>query len=232
MSAKEIVAFILQLLGIVTAWPVILLIVVLIFRRQVRQFLPELAKRLKKADIAGSSFEFTEVAVRALQDSIESGAEKLKDNPEELVSFVRKQVEKLPERSASPKSVARSFSLSGHSILWVDDNPLNNVYEESVFRQLGATVMQATSTEQALHYLVSNTYDLIISDIHRVENGRSNPSAGYELLDEIRRRKIQIPLVFYTSSVARVSPERSKSADGIADTPTRLQNLVLDILQR
>jgi CheY-like chemotaxis protein len=232
MSAKEIVVFILQLLGILTAWPVILLIIILIFRHQVSQFLPDLAKRLKKADIAGSSFEFAEAAVNALKDTVESGLEKFKDNPEELPSFLRKQLEKVPEASAPSKSVAQSPSLSGRSILWVDDNPLNNAYEESFFRQLGATVTQAISTEQALNYLASNKYDLIISDVHRVENGRSNPNAGYELLEEIRRRKIEVPFVFYTSSVARVSPERARLANGVADRAGKLRNLVIDILRQ
>lgn len=232
MSAKDVVAFILQLLGVVTAWPVILLIIILIFRHEVRQFLPALARRLKKADIAGSSFEFTEV--KALQDSIESGVEKLKDDPDKLASFVRKQVEKLLETSASSKPSAPSLPLSGRSILWVDDNPLNNAYEESIFKQLGATIKQATSTEQALHYLhqASKRYDLIISDVHRDENGRSNPTAGYELVDRVRGYQIQVPFVFYTSSAARVDRTKSKLADGVADNPSRLQDLVLDILQR
>jgi CheY-like chemotaxis protein len=233
MSAKDAVAFILQLLGVVTAWPVILLIIILIFRHEVRQFLPALARRLKKADIAGSSFEFTEVAVKALQDSIESGVEKLKDDPDELAGFVRKQVEKLPKASASSKPLAPSLPLSGRSILWVDDNPLNNAYEESIFKQLGATIKQATSTEQAVHYLheASKRYDLIISDVHRDENGRSNPTAGYELLDRIRGYQIQVPFVFYTSSAARVNRTKSKLADGVADNPSQLQDLVLDILR-
>src|SRR6266699_2016420 len=120
MSAKDIVAFILQLLGFVTAWPIILLIIILIFRHEVRQLLPALAKRLKKADIAGTSFEFTEVAVKALQDSIDAGAEELKGKPDELVSFVKKQVEKLPEATAIAQHTESRFPLNGYSILWVD----------------------------------------------------------------------------------------------------------------
>lgn len=117
----------------------------------------------------------------------------------------------------------------------VDDNPLNNAYETSFFKQLGASIMQFTSTAQALHYLDTsspNTYDLIISDVHRDENRQSNPSAGYEFLNEIRKRNIRVPFVFYTSSVARVNLERSKSADGVADNPGNLRNLVLNLLRR
>jgi CheY-like chemotaxis protein len=232
MILKEIVASIIQLLGIVTAWPVILLIILLIFRHEFRQFLPELARRLKKADIAGSSFEFTEVAVKALQDSIEAGFEELKDNPDELASFVRKQVEKLSEANASAKSLPRTLPLSGYSILWVDDNPLNIAYEANVFKELGATIKQVTSSNQALPYLTLNIYDLIISDIHREENGYSNPTAGYDLLEKIRQQKIRVPFVFYTSNTARVPTEKSKLADGVADDPSELQDLVLHILQR
>lgn len=200
-----------------------MLIIVLFFRREIRQSLSKLLGRLKKADIAGNSFEFAEI--KALKESLEEGTEALKDNPNELISFMKKQVEKLPTTNTSSKPL---FPLSGRSILWVDDKPLNNVYEESIFTQLGATIKQATSTEQALHYLASDNYDLIISDLHRNENGRSNPTAGYDLLDEIRRQKIQVPLIFYTR--ARVNPEKARWANGEAANRSRLQDLILDIL--
>ena len=155
MSAKEISAFALQLLGIVTAWPIIFLVIILIFRKPIGEALSKLADRLKKADLpGGTSFEFTDVRVRAFQDSVGVGIEDLRDSPDELVKFVKKQANKLAETFTSASQLPENrLALSGRSILWVDDSPLNIAYEESFCKQLGARIKQAISTEQALHYL-------------------------------------------------------------------------------
>ena len=229
MSTKEMVEFVLRLFEILTAWPIILLLVIVLFRREIRNLMPELAQRLKKASVAGSSFEFSAIAVNALQDAIESGAEEYKDKPDHLVSFVREQVRKLPEVGTVAPSGA--VPLSGRSILWVDDKPMNNVYEASILKRLGASIVSARSTEEALAFLNRDSYDLIISDVHRVENGHSNPNAGYDLLDALNRQQVRTSLVFYTGSVARINSHRAKAAHGAADVPGDLVNLVMNVLQ-
>ena len=229
MSAKEIVEFVLRLFEILTAWPIILLGVIVLFRREIRNLMPELAQRLKKASVAGGSFEFSEVAVNALQDAIESGAEEYKDEPDQLVSFVKEQVRKLPEVGTVAPSSA--VLLSGRSVLWVDDKPMNNVYEASIFKRFGASIVSVRSTEEALAFLNRDSYDLIISDVHRVENGRSNPNAGYDLLDALDRQRVRAPLVFYTGSVTRINSHRARAARGAADVPGDLVNLVVGVLR-
>ncbi len=232
MRAQEIVQAVYQFLGLLTAWPVILLIVFLIFRHEIRQILPTLAGRIKKADIGGSSFEFTEVAAKAFQDTIVTGIEKLEDNPKEFVSYVQKQVNKLSETGASLGATRGSLPLSRRSILWVDDEPLNNTFEVNFLKRLGARILQVPSTEQAMIILDQDNYDLIISDVHRIEHGRENPYAGYELLDLLNKRKEPTPLIFYTGSVTQIDENRARSAVGVADEPTTLYNLVLKQLKR
>ena len=73
MSAREIVAFILQLMGILTAWPVILLVVILVFRLEICQLL----QRLKSAKIGDGSIEFAD-EVKAMQYAVKSGVENSK----------------------------------------------------------------------------------------------------------------------------------------------------------
>lgn len=231
MSAKDITTFILQLFTIITAWPIILLIVVLIFRREISNNFSLLAVKLTKANLpGGTSLEFNDAAIKALQTSVESGVEELKDNPAELVNFVKKQVQKLSEVTSTPQYSKSRLPLSGFSILWVDDNPLNNIYEEDLFEQLGAIVSQAISTSEALQSLSSHKYDLIISDVHRNENGLSNANAGYELLDEVKQKKAQIPFVFYTGNTTTIKPQYANLADGVADMPGRLVKLVSSLL--
>lgn len=224
MVIIETIEPVLHLIEILTAWPVILFILVLFFRREIRGMMPELAQRLKKISIGTSSAEFMDVRLKALLDAIECSTEEFKNEPNEFVYFVRKLLEKVPEVSdLTSESIA---SLSGHSILWVDDRPLNNVYEASIFKRLGASIVSARSTEEALMFLKQDDYDIIISDILRTEEGINNHNAGYELLDALDHQKIGIPLVFYTGSVARVNPYKSKSAYGVADMPDDLIKFV------
>ncbi len=232
MAAKEIVDAILRLIEILTActWPLIIFLILFLFRQQIRDFLPGLGQRLKKAEIVGTKFEFSEVAVNALQDAIETGAEEYKNEPEKLVGFVREQVNKLPAIRAVPPP-ASELTLSRRSILWVDDKPMNNVYESSILKRLGASIVFARSTGEALAFLERDSHDLIISDIHRVEDGRSNPDAGYELLEALTRPNMNIPLIFYTGSIARMDRNRASSAYGAADIPSRLIDLAIRALE-
>lgn len=233
MTSKEVIDALLKLIEILTAWPVILLLIVFLFRKQISAFLPELGHRLKKAEIGGSKFEFSEIqkaAVNVLPEVIEKGLEEYKDKPEQLAGYVREQVKKLPEFQATTPMTAPP-SIRGRSILWVDDKPMNNVYESSVLKRLGASILFARSTDEALAFLSRDNFDLIISDVHRDENGRSNPNAGYELLEKIGRTNRKIPFIFYTSSAAHLNPNRSQSAYGIADTPSTVIDLAIRALE-
>ena len=233
MTSKEVIDALLKLVEILTAWPVILLFTIFLFRKQISVFLPELGQRLKKAEIGGSKFEFSEIqkaAVSALPEVIEKGLEEYKDKPEQLAGYVREQVKKLPEFQTTEQTTT-SPSISGHSILWVDDKPMNNVYEASVLKRLGASILFARSTDEALAFINRDNFDLIISDVHRDENGQSNPNAGYELLEELGRTNRKIPFIFYTSDVAYLNQHRSQAAFGAADTPSKVTELTIRALQ-
>lgn len=233
MTTKEIVDVLLKFIEILTAWPVILFLGIIVFRREIRSFLPEIGKRITKAEIGGSKFEFSEIqkaAVSALPEVIEQGAAEYKDKPEQLAGFIREQVKKLPEfQEATPTGI--QSNLVGRSILWVDDNPMNNVYESSVLKRLGASIMFARSTDEALAFLSRDKFDLIISDVHRDENGRSDANAGYELLEKIERSNRKLPFIFYTGNVTYLNKDRARLAYGAADTASNVVNLVISALQ-
>ena len=89
-----------------------------------------------------------------------------------------------------PKSARR---ISGSSVLWVDDRPANDVYERRALEALGIRVTTSLSTEEALEKARSTQYDAIISDMGRPPD----PQAGYTLLDQLRKNKIDIPFIIY-----------------------------------
>lgn len=225
MTTKEIIDSLLKLVELLLSWPVIFLIILLLFRNAISVFLPDLARRISKAEVAGTKFEFSPVAVNALKDAIDQGAEIYKDKPQELVDFVQKQVDKLPTAQSVPQAIPQ-LSMAGKSILWVDDNPRNNVYEESVLKRLGANIQQAISTDEALSFLHNQRFSLIISDVGRKEGIKNNPNAGYELLEKISSLSDKPPLIFYTSNKAYLDQNRIRSAFGVANSANDLLNLV------
>jgi CheY-like chemotaxis protein len=234
MTTKEIVDTLLKLVEILTSWQVVMFFALVFFRREIGRILPEIGKRLTKAEIGGNKFEFSEIqkaAVNALPDAIQQGAKEFKDKPDELANFVREQVEKLPEFQESTSTNVQS-NLIGRSILWVDDKPMNNVYESGILKQLGASILFARSTDEALTFLSRDNFDLIISDVHRNENGISNSNAGYELLESLEGTNRNLPVIFYTSSVGGVNKERTKYAFGIANTPSKVVDLAVRALKK
>jgi CheY-like chemotaxis protein len=91
------------------------------------------------------------------------------------------------------------------SILWVDDNPSNNAYHQSRLRDLGFQIELAFDTGNALTKLKQMSFDIVISDMHRVEDGVERKTAGLELLNHMGLSGISIPLVFFCSSLAAVA---------------------------
>jgi hypothetical protein len=158
METQLIIDILLKLLNIFLSWQVIFLFIIMYFRNQIREMIPGLSKRLTKASVAGTTFEFSEAGIKAFRDAIDSGAEQLKDRPEELAQFVKLQVRKLPEIGTLENTKHTPSSM--HSILWVDDKPTNNYYEANYLKQFGASVDFAISTEEAKNLLELKPFDL------------------------------------------------------------------------
>lgn len=79
-------------------------------------------------------------------------------------------------------------------ILWVDDQPDNNLLETVALESLGRFVTHATSTRAGLRYLAELDYDLAITDVGRA----GDPKAGIDFVHRVRRAKPQLPLIVYT----------------------------------
>lgn len=181
---------------------------------------------MKKATIAGATFEFAEAQAQAIKDTVEKATAELKDDPEQLAEFLNEQVRKAVGMSSS--SAKTQPPLEGKRILWVDDNPDGNTYEANLFRRLGAQVQFCVSTEDGVQALRENVYDLVVSDVYRRENGARNRSAGYDLLEKLKSDWPGMPLIFYTSNASRISPTRGKGAFGATDTADELSRLVIE----
>src|SRR5215212_7800827 len=105
MSGNEIVAAVLRFLEIISAWPVFLLLLLILFRRPIGEFIneyaPELLKRIKSAKVPGGiEIGFAEAA-EVVQDVVNKGAQEHGNNLREFRNFVVEQTNKLPRIAAA-----------------------------------------------------------------------------------------------------------------------------------
>lgn len=117
--------------------------------------------------------------------------------------------------------------MAGARILWVDDNPGHNRYEQALFEDVGAIFDNVISNDQAHAAIGKVAYDLIVSDIAR--NGEGSAKSGLAFAKAIPQESPRIPILFYVESVTRSIPE---GAFGITNRPEELVHLVLDVLAR
>jgi CheY-like chemotaxis protein len=139
----------------------------------------------------------------------------------------------LPRGSSLPTTPAlrrlrrNAQAVASAQILWVDDRPEWSRHEEQTLTRLGASVIRARSTEEAIGLIGTVSPDVVVSDIARPESAR----AGLDSLPEIRQAYPGAPVIFY---VGRVDPDRAAPAGsfGITNRPDELVHLILDVLER
>ncbi len=137
----------------------------------------------------------------------------------------------MPSDEAPSPALRRARALvhlvDGARILWVDDRPELTAGEADAFSALGAAVVRARSTEDALAALDEATFDLIISDIAR--GGVAD--AGVEALPRLLERAPGTPIIFYVDELEPGQGTPS-GAFGITNDPEELVHLVFDALER
>ena len=108
-------------------------------------------------------------------------------------------------------------------VLWVDDNPDNNLYETVALERLGRFVTKTTSTEAALRYLRELRFSVAISDLGRYDN----PRAGLDFVDRARSAGHTLPVIIYTLNADRhVEEGMAAGAAAVVDMPDELVNAV------
>ena len=137
-----------------------------------------------------------------------------------------------PSRSGGSLNVGSIIKIASQSsskiktesktLLWVDDNPDNNLYERGAFEKAGFQISLALSTEQALSFLKKQDYSVIISDMTRKEG----PTEGYNLLSDIRSQGIKTPFFVYSTANGHEVNAKLTSMGGQGST-----NSPLDLFQ-
>jgi CheY-like chemotaxis protein len=147
----------------------------------------------------------------------------------ENVTWFQERLEEI-FKTVSKTISKKKRSSSKNRILWVDDNPDNNIYERKAFESMGITFdTKALNTKKALELLNKNDYVAIISDMGRKEG----PDEGYVLLENIRELGIDIPFFIYTSTSSQEDQEMviQKGGQGITHIPDELYKMVMYKIQ-
>lgn len=156
---------------------------------------------------------------------IAAAAIQRKNNGKQLSLNELKDIANELRDSASKNS--RQRNTKRKEILWVDDNPDNNLYERYLFEASGITVTSAQSTDEAINLLNSHRYFAVISDMQRKEGGE----AGIALLQKIRNMNNQTPFFIYTGNKTPQKEEKTKEngGQGCTDNPEELYKMVLNL---
>jgi CheY-like chemotaxis protein len=209
-----------ELIGVL-AWPIVVLVSVFLFRRALRDV-------LSRDDVSftgpgGIAFSARR-ATGALMDAAEAKDGGVDAGSTKLVSPTD-AADQVQQAGAFVRRLGRSPRL-----LWVDDRPSNNRYEQAALENMGMTVDLSTSTADAQQKLQrGDGYDLVISDMARPED----PRAGYVLLDWMREKRLDTPFVIYSSSdnPAHYDEAVSHGAVGSTARPTELIDMILRSLR-
>lgn len=191
MAAKDVVDLIKALTPL--SWPLILAIVLW-------RLFPAITSIVKSRSFA--------VKIAGMEVSVQDAAEQVRAQIEDL----QRQVIALrggsgaaaaAKTATAARSLARPLTPTGGrtpKVLWVDDNMSNNAFQIAQLHDLGVTVVQSSSTEDAMSILGGNpNFDAVISDMGRREGGAYRAQAGLNLLTTIRKAGFQTPFMVYSS---------------------------------
>lgn len=168
------------------------------------------------------AFKAMGVELSFVKESIDAALELAEKSPQWKVEVSSRDKEQALRRAKKHLSIFHDAQL-----LWVDDQPENNLNERRMFRQLKTEVDTAKSTEEALGILKSGRYDLVISDMARGDEA----TAGLKFLKQFRKVNNATPVMFY---VGMFDAKKGVPAQafGITNRPDELLHLTLDALER
>jgi CheY-like chemotaxis protein len=104
-------------------------------------------------------------------------------------------------------------------VLWVDDQPENNIDEMRALMELGFSITAVPSTEAARAILFGGLADVVISDMDR--NGKRD--AGVQFADDVRASGSSVPIVIYRGRQDELSAKAlAAGARKVTTTPREL----------
>lgn len=177
-----------KLLEVILSWPVIILFVVIYLGSSIKNFINNLRRFSAKGP---QGFEVTAtVEVEQIRKEAAGylGAALTTVSDETFTDgqVLREGQVSVGEVRGIAKAVSQEITLdslrtlSGASVLWVDDHPSKNFYKRKALELLGIHFTISTSTKDALEKVSKHKYDVIISDMEHPFEGTAISSPPSE----------------------------------------------------
>lgn len=200
------------------AWPLVVLAALIYFAKPLRRFLENASEiSFKAAGVEASARR--QIAVAAALGAARAQRGEVADEGGLGIA----------ETVSQTLTPARLRRMERASLLWVDDQPANNVFERRALGQAGIRVVTSPSTEDALNRLAGEPFDLVVTDMGRPGDER----AGYSLLAAIRSAGRALPVIIYSFSgglPAHRAQAHQAGAFGSTHDPEELLRLVAGAL--
>ncbi len=211
----------------VVIWPLIALLLLLFLRNPLKKFISDLIEVTFKA----GPIETTAKRQQVIEVATSLGAatvhwqDKTQDEVQLPDAEKAKEIAQVVNQLITPGT---SRQIAGSSALWVDDTPVNNLYERQALEALGIHFTISKSTEDALEKVGRTHYDVVISDMGRPPDQH----AGYTLLEKMKAMQIATPFIIYAGSKRpdHITEARKRGAFGTTNDPQELFELVVSAL--
>lgn len=196
------------------AWPLLALAVLLRYSVQIGRLLDRFGQGKLTIKIGNAELSMEEVSKQQWQ----------------IVEDIQAKLAELEQRlGQGPAGAAKVAPLrTDWRILWVDDLPQNNSMLAASLEEKGARVDLALSSVEALEKFKRGQYDVVISDMARLEGKQ----AGIELARELRAIDAQVPYYIFCSrwSAEHLSEQALQAgASGITASGTTLLGHLLGL---
>jgi CheY-like chemotaxis protein len=193
--------------------------------------LPWVSSFLRSVELpGGGKVTFREDAPPVpVQDAFEQVYRQIDDLQDKMEAL--HDTAELAGTEASPESPRETPIVATRKIiLWVDDKPQNNAFEIAKLRAKDYTVVESTSTDNAMKKLQERSgVDVIITDMGRAEGNSYVQDAGVQLIKKVRDAGFEVPVFCYTTpNAAQKHYDQIKDAGGNGATasPTELFKLI------
>jgi CheY-like chemotaxis protein len=207
----------------VLIWPVLIAYVLKRFGGSIGNFLDNLGA----ITLRGGGFEAT---ASRQQAAAALAAASLAWPTEDKAPHATANAARQAIQTVGDLSQAAIRRIAGALILWVDDEPDNDINERLALESFGVRFVLATTTEDGLKRAATTRFDVVISDMARGADQR----AGYTLLAGLRASGNAVPFIIYASSrlPAHVAEAKAAGALGCTNRATELFELVLTAIDQ
>ncbi len=190
-----------------------------------QQFNPQISDRVSQAILKGMAFESA-------------------DRPQsvqEWLQLLQPERIELTDRLYAPPSDGALFFKTAHAalsgklrrIIWVNNPATSNPWIVEQLQKMGVEIVAALSTAEAMQIVTSDSlsFDAVISNMGRTEEGEYRAKAGISLIGAMREAGINLPIFVYTSArVTAINEVLAAGGNGVTDSAVELFELLREYI--